>query len=128
MKLKTSGYNHSERFEILKAGFATYAKLKSLEKQNVRPFYRPPWFEKVSGSQKISKCDWFRKGNKQFSTVIFVNATPNGELVRRLRQVEAKHQIASDQRVRFIERPGPKLISKISLADPFRNGCTENDC
>ena len=46
ISLKVSGYNHSERINILEGGFRTYDKLKEREKKGERPFYRPSYFEK----------------------------------------------------------------------------------
>ena len=130
INLKSSGYNQKERYEILKAGFVTYDNLKLLENQNKRPFYRPPWYaENVNIiSKKTNKWNWFRKNNSNFTTVIFVNATPNGELIRRMKHIEEQYQIASDKRILFVERPGPKLVDKISLTDPFRKNCKESEC
>ena len=41
-KLKTSGYTQEERYNILIGGMNTYNKLKKLEKEGKRKFYRPP--------------------------------------------------------------------------------------
>ena len=38
------------------------------------------------------------------------------------------HQIASDKRVLFVEKPGPKLVTQISLSDPFRKNCVDIEC
>ena len=119
-----------ERYEILKAGFVTYDNLKLLEKQNKRPFYRPPWYFHTvdSVAKKVNKWNWFRKKNNNFTTVIFVNATPNGELIQRMRHIEEQYQIASDKRILFVERPGAKVVEQISLSDPFRQNCTDSEC
>ena len=44
--LKASGYNEKERENILLGGIMTFSKLKQKEREGLRPFYRPPGFEK----------------------------------------------------------------------------------
>ena len=42
---------------------------------------------------------------------MFVEPTPKGELVRRLREVEEKFQIADDKRIKFVELAGTKVVN-----------------
>ena len=59
---------------------------------------------------------------------MFVEATPNSELVRKLRETEEKHKIDDNKRIKFIEKCGKKIIDEIRIADPFRTNCKEPDC
>ena len=59
---------------------------------------------------------------------MFVESTPNSELLKMLRNTEQKFMIDEDCRIKFVEKSGTKLINKISLADPFRNNCDDCEC
>ena len=130
LKMKMAGYNQKERYTVLKGGIETYKNLKILEGQEKRPFYRPPWYEHVERINKKlnNKTNWFRKGNPQIRSVMFVESTPNSELLKMLRNTEQKFMIDEDCRIKFVEKSGTKLINKISLADPFRNNCDDSEC
>ena len=59
---------------------------------------------------------------------MFVDATPNGELVNYLRSIEDKNRIAENKRIKFVEKSGIKLINTITPSDPFRSNCHEEQC
>ena len=59
---------------------------------------------------------------------MFIEATPNSELISAIKVVEEKYKIAENQRIKFIEKNGRKLIETIRVSDPFRENCKEEDC
>ena len=59
---------------------------------------------------------------------MFVDATPNSQLLSLLKKTEEMYKIYENKRVKFVEKPGMKIINRVSLADPFRRNCTEDDC
>ena len=129
-KLKTSGYTQEERYNILIGGMNTYNKLKKLEKEGKRKFYRPP--EVTSLERNTKKCiknEWFKRGKEnKFTSVMFVEATPNGELVKAIRKVEEDYKVAENKRIKFVEKCGRKFIDTMRSNDPFRKNCTEKEC
>ena len=56
-------------------------------------------------------------------SVMFVEATPHGELIRLLKETEEKHMVAPDKRIKFVEKCGQKQIDTICISDPFRTNC-----
>ena len=62
-RMKVSGYDEKQRFEVLKSGFATYDNIKKLESEGKRPFFRPPDFEEEERrkAKKNNKTQWFKK-------------------------------------------------------------------
>ena len=54
---------------------------------------------------------------------MFVEATPQGELVKMLRETEDKYQIDDTKRVKFVEKCGNKIIDSIRIADTHRKNC-----
>ena len=84
-KLRNSGYSKFDRLKIIKGGFKTYNNLKEKEKLGKRPFYRPPDMRNKDrkGSKENKESNWYKKGiaNNKFTSVMFIEATPNSELV-----------------------------------------------
>ena len=56
-------------------------------------------------------------------SVMFVEATPHGELIGLLKETEEKHMVAPDKRIKFVEKCGQKQIDTIRISDPFRTNC-----
>ena len=54
---------------------------------------------------------------------MFVEATPDGELVKKLRETENKFQIDDTKRIKFIEKCGNKIIDSIRISDTHRKNC-----
>ena len=128
-KLKESGYTEVERFYILKGGMKTHENLKRLESEGKRDYYRTPeQRKKDKDNSKGKDNDWYKSGNEKLLLVMFVETTPNGELINMLRQVEEKYKIDEDKRIKFVEKCGRKIINQIRVADPFRENCTEDEC
>ena len=109
-KLKSSEYNENERLEILKGGINTYDNIRKLEEEGKRPFFRPPETRKVDRKRnKNKKEEWFKDKddlNNKFAAVMFVEATPQGELIKKLRDTENKFRIDDSKRIKFIEKCG----------------------
>ena len=59
---------------------------------------------------------------------MFVESTPDAELINLLRNIEETHKIDEKRRIKFIEKSGSKLINRIGISDPFRSNCEEQDC
>ena len=131
LKLKWSGYSESERLSILQGGLNTYDKIKSLEKEGKRSFYRAPEVRKRERlGKKAINNKWYKKGRdkENIASVMFVEATPVGELIRLLKETEQQHMIAEDKRIKFVEKYGQKLINTIRINDPFRENCKDRNC
>ena len=61
-------------------------------------------------------------------SVIFVEATPNDELVKLMRQTEEAHKVSENFRIKFISKAGIKLKHVLGSKDPFEGKCKVNDC
>ena len=98
-KMKASGYTALDRLKVLEGGFNTFDRIKKLEEEGKRLFYRPPSVrDKERKKKKENEKEWFKSKkedakSKKCVTVILVEATPNSELVRKLREMEEKHKI-----------------------------------
>ena len=119
--LKVSGYNEKERFTILKGGFKTYENLKEKEAQGEGPFYRPPSYkrEERKKNKGKKKLNWFKKESDNLKSVMFVEATPNSELINMLKKTENIHKIDNNNRIKFVEKCGKKNVDALRVSDPF---------
>ena len=74
-----SGYDEKDRLSILKGGFNTYNNLKDKVAKGKRPFYRPASFKKEERqrTKKDKLNNWYRNKDNKFTTVLFVEPTPN---------------------------------------------------
>ena len=130
--LKLSGYNEEKRKDILANGVKTFENLKLKEKEGLRPFYRNSSFNKEDRKEakKDKNKSWFKSKGKaeNIQTVMFVELTPRGELVKKLRETEEKFKIDNNKRVKFVEKTGIKLINILQRKDPFKKNCEKKDC
>ena len=63
-------------------------KLKEKEISNERPFYRN--MKQQNGRKPKNKVNWYRKENSNFKTVMFVEPTPDDQLLKMLKTTEEK--------------------------------------
>ena len=59
---------------------------------------------------------------------MFVESTPNGELVKLLKETEEANPIDSKSRIKFVEKSGSKILNHLKIADPFGKNCDKEDC
>ena len=97
--LKISGYSEQDRKKILEGGINTHLKLKAKENKGTRPYYRPKL--SVKNVMKKHKSSWFKGENNMYKTVMFVDATPNDELLKMLRRTEEKFMIDKQHRIKL---------------------------
>ena len=105
--------------------------MKYLEVEGKRKYYRNPESRKDDKKKnKKRKNNWYKNGNvkESITSVMFVETTPQGELIKLLKSIEEKYKIGEEQRIKFVEKCGTKVINKLRVADPFRSNCREDDC
>ena len=75
--------------------------------------------------KKMKKLNWFNqnKGNEKnqiiYKSVLFVPPTPDGELVKELKQREQELNKNSNERIKFIEKSGIKMEERLVNKNPF---------
>ena len=75
-------------------------------------------------------AEWYKNKDKpdMVQTVMFVDPTPGGKLVKSLRAVEEKFKVADNKRIKFVERSGTKLSNLLEKKDPFEENCSSMKC
>ncbi len=129
--LKLSGYTEKDRKTILKGGIETYDKIKDKENRGERPFYRSNSFnkDKRKKEKQNKKTRWFKKSEDNiFSTVMFVECTPEEKLIKMLKDTEERFMVASNKRIKFVSKTGTKLVNLLQRKNPFEENCDKGDC
>ena len=96
-RMKASGYNQNYRFQVLKSGVEGFDKMIEVERSGGRPINRPRSWEEDERQKKkeLQSKVWFRAGG--FDVALFVPHTPNGELAKRIRRMEAERGIQTQR-------------------------------
>ena len=136
MKMMLSGYNKRERKEILVAGLKGFKKLEELEEQGKRNINRSrgenyearllakygaksSWYKgKKGGRETVEKGGKRGRGKesrkkqvvdaeRQIEAVLFIPATPDGELARLIQEGDDKiREGTGERRLKVVERGG----------------------
>ena len=94
-----------------------------------RPINRPrPWGEDEKQKKKeLQSKEWFRAGG--FDVALFVPHTPNGELAKRIRRMEAENHQGRSIRFKIIEKSGISLEQKLRRSNPWSGErCGRQNC
>ena len=123
-RMQYSGYSKGFRYEIVQSALHAYRKIQELDQTGVKPMYRPKeWRQNERRKEKEEKRrSWYRKGN--YSSVIFVPATPESSLKRSLDEDVKK----SGLRIRIVEKSGMRVKKVLQRSDPFKKRTCEREC
>ena len=128
-RLKTSGYGARYCAKILKAGLRGFRKMVEVETAGGRRVNRHD-----STDQKLRKVrklreekTWYKRGGHD--TVLFVPATPNGELAKIMRSKEQQNSQGRTWKVKVVENAGRMIKSALQKADPTpKTPCGNPEC
>ena len=83
-RMQSSGYDHRFRLEVLKSALNAFEQKKDEDKSGRKKMYRErTWNRDERRKQKLQrKKNWF--GSSQVESVLFIPATPNSTLKRRM--------------------------------------------
>ena len=76
------------------------------------------------------KNNWFRnhKSGIHYGAVMFVDATPNDQLLKMFKHIEDIHKISDTNRIKFVSKSGTKLSHIVQKKDPFQTNCGDKYC
>ena len=121
-KMLKSGYNQWERSIIVSEGMACVNNIKEKAQNGERPLYRiGEWKKLERGIRKIKKS-WYGKTTE---TVLFVQATPNEELRKKIQKEADK----SGLRIKVCEKGGRTIRSLLQRSDVSpQMSCGDDQC
>jgi hypothetical protein len=134
-KLRNSGYDEEFRLEVLKSTLNGYEKIVEDADKEVKPMYRSKELKERNnwkGKKLFKKQNWWKgKDRVKNKSVIFVPATPGGELARMFREVEKEQRKENKNQMNFqiIEQTGLSLEKQFQRSNPFKEqSCKKSDC
>ena len=125
LRMQFSGHDKKMRKEVIKSGIKAFRTMQENDKAGTVPLHRPrEWQRKRRERMKRQKKEtWYMKGG--YETPIFIAATPNGELKKRMQ----KKIDESDMKIKVIEKTGSTMkrtLHKTSITE--RTQCADNEC
>ena len=117
-RMQYSGYSKKFRTEVVRSALCAYDKMREKDESGEEPMYRPREWKAVERARcrRAKKEDWFRGGEKNNESVIFVPATPGSVLKRRYQEVLKKAKV----RMAVAEVPGESIKRRLQKSDPFK--------
>ena len=124
-RMQFSSYSQEDRIKVYKKAKSKFEKIIERDRTGKCPMYRGKFWqrERREAEKAEKKNRWYEKGG--YETVMFIDATPNGELA-----AECKKALKSSElKIRVVERSGQSLRSILSKSDPFQNdSCGKDNC
>ena len=119
MRMQFSGYDETFRAQVVRSALNAYNQMVAKDQQGEEPLYRPREWRKVERAKerRTKKGEWFRGADGKNETVVFVPATPRGELRRRFLQTIKRAKV----KVAVAEVPGRSVKRRLQRSDPFRS-------
>ena len=132
-RMKKSGYSENYRLQIVKSAKEAYKKILIEDEEGSKPLYRSRNWKKLERqkSKLDKKNNWFRNKNsdgQNYNSVLFVEATPGGELAKQLRKREAELNNKNEWRIKIVETGGVKIKSKLQKNYPFLEEKCKGKC
>ena len=126
-RLRYSGYNQRFRQEVIESVLVGWDKMVKEQEEGRRPINRPrEWqADQRRMDKKRKKYSWYKAGG--FSTVIFCPYTPNGELAKRWREIEARGAETRGWRFKVVEQAGRQVRSLLGR-NPWAGQCEDPKC
>ena len=126
-KMMASGYNEKFRAGVIKSAVVGYERLSAACSRGERPLYRPrSWQQQARRDAKLLKrVSWYRPAD----TVLFLPATPNGELAEETRKVMEQEAPRLGLNIKIVEKGGISLKRQLVKTDLAAGApCKQPDC
>ena len=115
-RMQAVGYDKCFRFQVLKSAIHAYESKREAERRGTAPMYRArDWRRNERRKEREKKKkDWYKKGGKE--SVMFVQATPDSKLRRRLQDEVDR----SGFKIKVVEKAGTRLVRMLQKNNPFK--------
>ena len=116
--MKQSGYDQHYRYQVIKSGVEGFDKMLEEERRGGRPINAArSWEEdRRQRSKELASKLWFR--NRGYDVPLFIPHTPGEELVKKIREKEAKNNQGRRVRFKIVGRGGVTLEQKLRRSNP----------
>ena len=126
-KMMISGYPEEFRAGVIRSAAVGYERLMAASASGERPLYRPRnWQQQARQEAKLLKrVSWYRPAD----TVLFLPATPGGELAEQARKVLEEEAPRLGMSIRVVERAGISVKRQLAKTDlAAGEPCKQLDC
>ena len=121
-RLQFSGYTQEFRHTVVTRALARYDK-RVRECIRIGTMY-PILSEEEKSAKKRKRNEWYARSGK-YESIMFVEATPGGELRNKVQKLAERHRV----RVKVVERVSTTVKKMVQKSDPFPKGdCGRGDC
>ena len=122
-RMQFSGYTQHDRVNTYKRAKGIFDKMVQRDQEGECPLYRGKFWqrEERQSRKEEKKHTWYQKRDDE--TVVFVDATPHGQLAKECRQALKESQI----KIKVIEKAGKSLKRCLCRSDPFRFLSCDNE-
>ena len=127
-RMMQAGYSQNYRKRILEQAMRIYDKIVNDDSQGKIPINRPKdWnMQERRKEKRRKKYDWSTKGG--YIAPIMVPSTPNGELMKIMREV-AEKESEPGLKFKIIETGGRTVKREVQKSNPTATpGCSSGDC
>jgi len=106
------------RSQVVRSALNVYDKIKQKDESGEEPMYRPREWKKEerAKNRRDRRRDWFKGKRKKNESVIFVPATPGGELKKRFQRVMIEAKIG----ISVVESVGTSMKKRLHKSDPLK--------
>ena len=113
------------RGQVVKSALNAYDRIREKDERGEVPMYRPRNWNKEEREEekKRKKSNWFRGKEGKNESVLFVPATPGGELKKKYQEVIG----AAEVKIAVVEVPGTTMKRKLQKSDPFKKPKCEKE-
>ena len=115
-RMQYSGYTKDERLQVYKRAKGRYLKMLQEHQDSKTPLYRSKhWKKDERYDEKLrKKREWYKQGG--FDSVMFVDATPGGELMKTFETIIREVKLP----IRIVERSGNSMKEMVVRSNPFK--------
>ena len=125
LMMQFSGYNATFRKAVIQSGLKAYRKMEERDRRGITPLHRPREWKKTEREKikRKKKENWYKTGG--YESPIFIPATPNSELKRRLQNIVN----STNQKIKVVERAGNSILSTLRRVTVNKgNKCENEEC
>ena len=114
-KMMISGYSEQFRLEVIQSAVRGFEKQCDKADKGITPLHRPREFQAEERWKKkhLTKTSWYRPNN----AVLFIQATPGGELANELQVIMNEEAPRIGMSVRVVEKGGTNLKQHLVKTD-----------
>ena len=121
LKLKDSGYNEQFRSEVVSSAYKAFKIMIENHNKGIKPIHRNrKQMQNDKGAKSGSGSTWYNKGKTKYSSILFIPPTPNGVLLKMMRDREAILNSKCSMKIKIVEKGGRKFKDLVVKKDPFK--------